>query len=355
MAQKIIEARIRQHAQRMVAEGVETPFLLIDMDEVERRAEALEHAAGSVFESVEIAYSYKSNNLTRVARLLAGRAWSAEVVSGDEMDAALADGFLASKVLFDGPLKRSDELAKALTRHIRVQIDSISEATELVRLAQGSAIRPVVSVRLCHPYKGRDSRFGFTEEELNSLFNSKLSSGLDIKGVHLHSGSNCESPQQTMEVISKYSSIINRILAQPGAWIDLGGGYPADSFSRERDAVSIYSYLKTLSGHLYDTLVAGVSPKVVLEPGRFLVEDAGYMVSTVHVTKKRNGTTFFVCDTGLHQIPSIRAWDHRVEELRYHEVSALTQQVAIAGANCFESDILFQAVGYRRLCQSASN
>ncbi|QDG51148.1 hypothetical protein FIV42_10490 [Persicimonas caeni] len=331
---------------RQTAAEVKTPFFLVDIDGIRASLRAHQQAWASHFPRVEVAYSYKSNSLADITRLFAREGLAAEVVSGRELELALQDGFQPDKIYFDGPLKTPDELRSALEAGVAIQVDSLPELSTVLELSDQLASCPRISMRLAtRRPNGRWSRFGLLLSEVATALQLLDDAEVRLSGLHFHVGSNQPSPRLYRETIAIYGSLFRQIvdLYDGDIWLDIGGGFPSKSQTPAKtpeiaefaDAVATAFRAQHLDPHHFT---------LVVEPGRSLVEDHGYLVSRVRHEKRRNGRRLLVLDAGRNLIPSLETWHHPIEVV--HDApelaGSLDQEIEydLFGAQCFESDSL---------------
>ncbi|MFI0607572.1 MAG: hypothetical protein ACH37Z_06690 [Anaerolineae bacterium] len=317
-----------------------TPFYLIDLDEIGKKFVTLTSAWRSCFRDVVIAYSYKTNSLKAITRLLRSLGSHAEVVSGTELKWAVEDGFLPDQIIFNGPVKTLSELREAIRLGVMINVDSVDEARSIVRICHSDNLTPRIGARLVAPYMAKGaSRFGVTKTELQEIVDLLADVGTTVQGLHFHMGSNIVSEERYIDVLTTYLSTIEtftRGSATP-VTLDIGGGLPARSAAKDYVPPEPMDLVKRIQGFLSTNGIPFECIRIVLEPGRYLVEDDGYLVTKVEVRKSRNGNQLLIVDAGINLIRSISTW--------YHEVSLLDSSKETAtpfmvyGANCFESDL----------------
>ncbi|MBV6824218.1 50S ribosomal protein L7/L12-serine acetyltransferase [Pseudomonas sp. PD9R] len=346
MAQKIIPRRVKATALKIIESQSVLPdaaFQLIDMIEVRKRAVSFQTFAIKEFSKLEIAYSYKTNNISSIGSTLCSLGFSAETVSLEEIHCALADGFSPSKIIFDGPLKTRYELEFAIEKKIRIQVDSINELQTINEICSSQNIKYDVSLRLSHKYGSSYSRFGFDRYEVEEAVQRNLlnNNHVNLTGFHIHVGSNLTSAERLVSELSEYSLLILRFLPDDG-WLDLGSGFPADSFSSitNEPTPAIKEFMQTIQLAVDRTLGSRAKKiKIIFEPGRCLVEDCGYFVAKIISSKKRENTQLLQSNIGINWIPSIKNWAHSIEPLNAMPPLSSSRQV-ITGFNCFEQDYL---------------
>ncbi len=289
---------------RDLAERFGTPLYVFDGERIEAEARAFRGAAGP---DVTVAYSLKSNTLMGlVARLHRAGCW-AEVASGHEYRLARRAGVPGTEIVFNGPLKTSDELRRALGEGATVIADGVEQVREIARLAPFAAPEARVGLRLVPPDRvGRD-RFGVPARLAPAVASTLARAGLPLTGLHIHLGAYQLGPLPpsgppihgvTVEYpvpVARFTAaaaLLREVADRVGGieWLDLGGGWPAAA---------------SLAGHLdaaREALGPG-HPPLVLEPGRALIRDAGWLL--VRVVARR-GPGKAVVDAGITQVPCVQ-------------------------------------------------
>lgn len=328
-----------------IARSTLTPFYLFDLDAVLGAHDRMVRAWQRHFSRLRLAYSYKTNPLSVIARLLRSRGASAEVVSGAELEWALDDGHPPEDILFDGPVKLPSELDRALRLGVRVQVDSLDELDCILAVAPSVAAPLRLSARLNVSHGTRPSRFGMLPGELEEAARRLAGAGLAFRGVHLHLGSNLNDPGLYGRVVREHAPLL-RAQLQPGSspvWLDLGGGYPAHSLGEGVRLAPDESFAGAAASALVEAGIDVGALEVIVEPGRRLVEDFAVLVTRVAVRKSRGGTSILVVDAGTNLVRSIRTWHHPVEIARAPAAGGSARH-DIYGALCFESDIFAEGV-----------
>lgn len=324
-----------------------TPFYIFDIDGMQTTYREFVKTFSKFFPSMIVAYSYKTNSLKVVTQRLAKLGSSAEVVSGHEMAWALNDGFTAAKIFFDGPIKKREELDLAISHGVRVQIDSLDELELFLSLSRRLSHRNV-SLRLSTMYKkDKRSRFGFERSEFFVAVERLKVANVKLSGLHFHVGSNVLEPEIYSSAIYEFREQIKTLFDETyrnGAmpWIDIGGGYPAKSGARKSDdVIPPLDDFASAARAAFDRLVLDVNTfTLVLEPGRHLVEDFGFLIADVYAKKQRNGKDIIVLNGGNNLLRSVNNWFHPL----YIQKDGPLVDADIYGANCFESDLWYQSV-----------
>lgn len=153
MAQKITPSKIVKHARELIIKGIESgenSFVIFDVDGALERLDHYRCQLKSFFPNSSIAYSYKSNNLAQWCQIISGKGLYAEVCSVDEMNLAKRDGF--KRIVFDGPLKKTSELLKAIEIGALIEVDNIDECKRLNELCKLHKLTCRIHLRLSHYY-----------------------------------------------------------------------------------------------------------------------------------------------------------------------------------------------------------
>src|SRR5947209_10048794 len=168
---------------RQLAETEVTPFYLFDLDGIRQRFIDIKKSWSKYFSKLHIAYSYKTNSLKAITRLLMAQGASAEVVTGSELQWACEDGFNTDNIFFDGPVKLEPELQLALKLGVRIQVDSLDELALITDICRTSEYRPKVSVRMACDYFSKGlSRFGLTSQEYRTAVRKLAEVGYEFSG-----------------------------------------------------------------------------------------------------------------------------------------------------------------------------
>jgi len=282
-------------------------------------AEALDRAWLVLRESFPptfgICYSVKANPNLALLRRFVAKGCGLEVASAGELTLALAAGCPAERVLFAGPGKTERELEHALVERIgEIHVESLLEARRVSTIAQRLAIRAPVSLRVnpsadvqggAMRMGGRPAPFGIDEERLGEAVDALSSDrALDFRGLHLFSGTQILDHHALLRQYGKGFELARRLarrLRRPPATLDLGGGLGIPYFpgETELDMPALSQGLARLANEAQqDPLLQGT--RLLIEPGRYLVGEAGIYVTRVLDLKVSRGKTFLIVDGGMN-------------------------------------------------------
>ncbi|MCC6190541.1 MAG: diaminopimelate decarboxylase [Anaerolineales bacterium] len=303
-----------------------------------------------------ICFAVKANFNLSVLRLLREEGAGFDIVSGGELYRALRAGADPARIVFAGVGKTDAELSEALKAGVGwVNLESADEAARLNALAAAQGQRATVALRLnpgvdpaTHHHirtGGAGSKFGIPVAEALALAAHWSDfPALDLRGAHLHIGSQVPNAAPTLVAIEIALGFMRQV---PGlTTLDLGGGFPvayreSDNFPPiEAFAATLVERLRPLAGQYH----------FHLEPGRYLVANSGAMVTTVQAVKDVAGRRTLVVDAGMQTLlrPALYDAYHRAAPLEGTE-GAETVTTDVVGPICESADVLARERALPRL------
>ncbi|MFA6128716.1 MAG: alanine racemase [Bacteroidales bacterium] len=308
----------------------------------------------SRYPKVQFGWSYKTNYLDAVCRIYHQEGSWAEVVSGFEYEKAIRNGVGGRQIIFNGPDKSDEDLLKAINNHSFIHIDHFDELYTLIRLADTSAAKPRVAVRInmdtgIFP---KWDRFGFNLENGEAMEAIRIiveSDKLDLVGLHSHIGTYITSTAAYRTAAEKLSALgleIQRKFKVKILYIDMGGGFASmntlkGAYHTAADTTpSFDQYADAITGALNR---AGFDPDqlpmLILETGRALVDDSGFLAGTVLANKRLNdGRKAAVLDFGVNLLFTSFWYDHSIHPAQ--EMSETTEDTVVYGPLCMNIDML---------------
>ena len=297
---------------RDIVQRYGSPLFVYDLQTVRRQWQALRDALPSQF---AICYSVKANPNQSLLRFFVEQGSGLEIASSGELCQALAAGCPADKILFAGPGKTEAELATALDRGIgEIHVESLTEARRIARLAEQRQRRAQIALRVnpAAAVEGGGMRmgakpvpFGVDEDQLDAMVEILLREPwLEVVGLHLFIGTQILDYQvllsqyrSGLEIARRLASLIRR----PLKTIDFGGGLGVPYFTHETrlNLAALKRGLAELMQEVaHDAQLS--QTQFVVEPGRFLVAEAGIYVAQVNDVKISRGKKFVITDGGMH-------------------------------------------------------
>jgi diaminopimelate decarboxylase len=272
-----------------------------------------------------LCYAVKSNSNLAIMNVFARLGTGFDIVSGGELARVIAAGGDPGKVVFSGVGKTRDEMRAALTHGIYCfNVESEAELHRLAEVAGSLGKRAPIALRVnpdvdpkTHPYIStglKCNKFGVPIADAHRIYldAAKLPQ-LDIRGIACHIGSQLLDPAPVAEAAAKVVALAEA-LNRDGIelrHLDLGGGlgirYDDEDVPATRD------YLAPLLG-----VLAGRTERLLLEPGRSLVGNAGVLLSKIEYLKRGEERNFAIIDAAMNDLARPALYDayHRIAEVR---------------------------------------
>lgn len=330
-----------------IADSFGTPTHVYSRLCIESQVQAVRHA----FQDLRhlLCYSVKANDNVSLLALLADSGTGFDVVSGNELECVLRAGGDASKVVFSGVGKQAEELDFALREGVlSINVESVDELELLEERAKLAGLIAPLSLRVnpdiavdTHPYIAtgvKSSKFGIPIERAEALIvDASQSAHLHMLGLACHLGSQltdlapldtaCEQLLGLMTSLQKKGIHIGMI--------DLGGGFGV-RYAHEPE-FDVAAYARAIKARLgaRDVLL-------VTEPGRFLIANAGVLLTRVIRTKPSEPRDFAVVDAGMNDLirPSLYQAYHAVGRDGRPAAGASAGPWDIVGPVCETADTL---------------
>jgi diaminopimelate decarboxylase len=323
-----------------------TPAYVYDEDDMRARARAYLDAFRSRTDDFEVLFASKAAPFSAAYRLCAEEELSVDVASGGELHMALGAGFGPGRIYLHGNNKTEAELRQAAEAGVgHVILDSFGEIERLDAMLdrpQDVLIRVTPGiVPSTHSYVqtgGLDSKFGFGLEDglaARAVDAVRASSHLRLVGLHAHIGS------QIFE-LEPYVKAIEALAGLAGDWcrvLNVGGGLGI-AYTSEDEPPSIEAYVAVkVRGvrRVFDPV-----PRILIEPGRSLVGNAGITVYRIGTVKEIPGVrTYLAVDGGMSDNLRPMLYGSRYEAIVADRAGDIPDTLAtVAGMHCESGDIL---------------
>jgi diaminopimelate decarboxylase len=272
------------------------------------------------------------------------------VVSVGELTRALSAGILPDKIVFSGVGKRDDEIDAALRAAIgSINVESEHEIEQVIARARVLGVRAKISLRVnpavdprTHPYLAtglRESKFGIEADRAEAMAVEILDRPeLQLVGLAAHIGSQLSDPSPYVEAAGQLRGLVDRLSARGVRLdhLDLGGGMAVAY--RPQDPELDISRLGAAVCGVFDDL----DLELVLEPGRWLVAEAGLLLTTTLGVKNNGAKEFVIVDAGMNDLlrPSLYQAYHSIVPLRPR--GGPIRSVDVVGPVCESGDFLAQ-------------
>ena len=342
-----------------------SPLFVLSEKQIRRNTRSALRAFRTRYPAVQFAWSYKTNYLNAVCNIFHQEGSWAEVVSGMEYQKAIGNNVPGSKIIFNGPGKQKHELLLAMENDSLIHIDHFDELFLILELAAELPKKPRVGIRVnmdTGVYPLWD-RFGFNYEngEAWNAISKVLESGkLELAGLHCHIGTFMLSVNAYKIAATKMCELIMRcqkLLNHNISYLDMGGGFPSSNtlkgaYLPGADTLpSIDDFAEAITSTILEYGFAREElPLLILECGRVLIDDAGYLLGTVLATKRLSeGKRATIMDFGVNTLFTSFWYDHQV--MPAQDFSQHTENTVLYGPLCMNIDVIRENINLPLLNQ----
>ncbi|MDX2367881.1 MAG: pyridoxal-dependent decarboxylase, exosortase A system-associated [Colwellia sp.] len=337
-----------------------TPFYAYDKALIANKVASLKSAFP---EKIQLHYAIKANPLPSLVHFMVDHVGGFDVASKKEMLLALQSGMPANEISFAGPGKTHDDIQAAIIAGITLHTESKTEISRAIELGESLNIKPNIAIRVNPAFElkasgmkmaGGSKPFGIDEELLPELLNKLPFDKINFRGFHIFAGSQNLKAEAIIEMHDKTFALAQQLISLTPvkiAYINIGGGLGIPYFPGEQRLLlgEISTNLTNLLIQYQETLA---DIDIVMELGRYLVGEAGIYVSKIVDKKTSRGTTYLICDGGLHHHLSNSGNFGQVIRKNYpvaigNKLCAINEEVElvnIVGPLCTPLDILADKV-----------
>ena len=330
----------------VLAEEVGTPFYVYSAATLRRHMRVMREA----FEGIPtlLAYAMKANSNQAVLTLLAKEGAGADVVSGGELERALAAGIPGERIVFSGVGKTVAEMRRALEAGIHCfnvesepELERLSDiASAMGRIAPVSIrVNPDVDARTHHKISTgkKGDKFGIPFARAHAVYERvRELPGVEAVGVDMHIGSQITDMSPFDNAFALLADLVAELRSRGHAirHVDVGGGLGIPYNHDEAAPPVPLAYAEVVKRH-----VAGLGCDLVLEPGRLIVGNAGVLVARVEYVKEGE-KTFVIVDAAMNDLirPTLYEAYHDIQPVVRSNLPAITAD--IVGPVCESGDYL---------------
>jgi ornithine decarboxylase len=275
-----------------VKDGYDRPFLLIDSTIVREKARRF----AAAMPRVRPHYAVKANPDPRVLKIVIAEGGGFEIASISELDLLLSQGVPAAEVFYSNPVKSRDQITQAAAKGVEwYVIDSLEELKKIHSVKADAKLY----LRVDTPNIGSDwplaGKFGAHTPEVREIIAAAARLKADLAGVAFHVGSQCRNPENWRVGIEKARAVFDQ-MSKAGLnprLLTIGGGFPV----RHVKPIPSIEVIGDVVNRALEAFPAKV--RVIAEPGRYLVSDAGYFVCRIMGTATRANKRWMHLDAGL--------------------------------------------------------
>ena len=322
-----------------------TPCLVLDVDRVEENFRALTHA----LPLARIYYAVKANPARPILDRLVGLGSRFDAASFEEVRACLDAGARPEAISYGNTIKKVSAIRGAFAAGVRLfAFDSAEELAKLAEHAPGASVYCRILVDNVGADWPLSKKFGTTAEHAKTLMVRAGELGLDPIGLSFHVGSQQTSPASYEAAIARVGMLFTD-LKQAGVkvrMVNLGGGYPI----RYRDEIPgidqfANAIMSAMTQHFGNDL-----PEIVIEPGRFIVADAGVVCAEVVLASRKaksDPVRWVYLDIG--RFGGLAETEGEAIRYAFRTPHDGTEDgpVTIAGPTCDSTDTLYEKSNYR--------
>jgi diaminopimelate decarboxylase len=308
----------------------------------------------------EICYAVKANSNLAVIRLLAEQGAGFDIVSGGELYRVIKSGGNPAKCTFAGVGKSREEIEYALRCEVlSFNVESEQELSAINEIAKSLNKRAPIAIRVnpdvsanTHKYisTGKtENKFGIAIDRVAEVYQrAKTLTNIKIRGVQMHIGSQITESRPFVQAIVKMLPLVHKLKSNSGIeFFSIGGGIgivyrgsleSGDEVWWKQDEPKHALTIQEYAGATVP-LLKGLPIRVLLEPGRFLVGNAGVLLTRVLYVKRTPAKTFVIVDAGMNDLirPALYQGYHEVVPVRESKDRPVTK-VDVVGPVCESGD-----------------
>jgi len=335
-----------------------SPLFVFSEKQIREKYRRLQRIFKTRYPKVRFAWSYKTNYLSAICSIYHQEGSWAEVVSEFEYDKARELGVKGENIIFNGPDKTEKALEKAIREKALIHIDHFDELFLIKEICKKNNLKANVAIRvnmdtgIYPPW----NRFGFNYENGEALLALKRivnDESFILKGLHTHIGTYIMSAepykQATLKLVDLAKTLFERYNLKI-EYIDVGGGLPSRNtlkgqyLEAEQILPTYEDYADAVTSALFElNWPANELPVLTLETGRALIDDAGYLISSVIATKRLStGKQSIIIDAGVNYLFTSFWFNHKVVPTK--EVSGFVENTVIYGPLCMNIDVIRDSV-----------
>ena len=332
-----------------IAEAVGTPFYVYSAATIERHYRVFSEAFAGVDHLV--AYAVKANSNQAVLRTLARLGSGADIVSGGELMRALRAGIAPERIMFSGVGKRADEMDLALEHAIMCfNVESEAELERLSARAAALGREAPVSFRINPDVDAgthwkistgkAENKFGVAWNDASRLYGRAAAlPGIRVVGIDMHIGSQIVDLAPFDRAFARLGELVDRLRGEGHAieHVDVGGGLGIPYRESNAPPPDPAAYAGVVRSH-----VERIGARIVFEPGRLIVGNAGQFVSRVEYVKEGDAKTFVIVDGAMNDLirPTLYdAW-HEIRPVEARAANRAWGRCDVVGPVCETGDFL---------------
>ncbi|HBB34502.1 MAG TPA: diaminopimelate decarboxylase [Cyanobacteria bacterium UBA8803] len=357
LRQRQVKSEIAGVAVEDLVSQFGSPLFVYSERALRRKFRTMRNAFATRYPDVTFGWSYKTNYLKAICAILHQEGAIAELVSKMEYDKAKALGIPGNQIILNGPHKPFETLEAAVKDGVTINIDHVDEIEDLEAIATrlGKTIPVGIRLNLDAGIQPCWSRFGFNLESgqaMEAVQRIARGGKLRLTGLHSHIGTFIMDPHAYGRQVEKMVQFGYEIEHQWGwqmEYIDIGGGFPSRSrlkgsyHAAEVMLPTIDEYADAICDALWKALKPGHTPKLIIESGRAVVDEAGSLITSVCGTKRLpNGTPAYVIDAGINLL--FTSFWYRFDIALDRFIPGPCETSVVYGPMCMNIDVIDEGI-----------
>jgi len=311
----------------------------------------------NIFKNIKpiICFSVKSNSNLTLLRELRKIGSGADVVSIGELLKAINAGINSKKIIFSGVGKTEEEIKKAIKKSILlINVESESEAFLINKVSKKLSKKTSIGIRLNPNISGNTHKkisTGSKYEKFGLLYSDCVNlckkiqkmKNLKLEGLSVHIGSQITNIKPFKDMLSTLDKVIKKTKID-FKFIDLGGGMGI-SYSNKEKKLNLKKY-----SQLVEKFIRNKNAKIIFEPGRVIVGDAGVLISKILYIKESANKKFIILDAGMNDLmrPALYNAKHQIIPLKKTN-KRFTGNIKFVGPICESSDKFLNQKGFVKI------
>ncbi|MCB9461641.1 MAG: diaminopimelate decarboxylase [Anaerolineaceae bacterium] len=336
---------VDKHPVSSISAEMGTPLYIYSLPRALANYERLKEQFSSI--QPDIHYSAKANGNLAILKALIKAGAGIDVVSGGEFHRALKAGARGEDIVFAGVGKTPEDMRYALENHVGwFNVENIDELGIINQLTASLGLPPTkIAMRLNPDVKASThqhiatghgtAKFGLSAAIIRDVFQNQANyPHLHFAGIHIHIGSQLQDTQATLQALQTAVELISPY--EDIRTVNIGGGIPV-AYRPDEQLPDVESFAKLISPVLK-------SFRVIMEPGRSIIADAGFLVTRVLYIKEQAGQRVVIVDASMTELirPALYQAYHHILPVKQTPSGMLPTQVV--GPVCESTDVLSQQV-----------
>lgn len=285
----------------------QTPFYLYSKSVIQENITSLR----KYFPDVSLHYAIKANPMPQLVSFVSRLVDGLDVASGKELHLALATETQSGDISFAGPAKTEAELSMAISSGININVESATELDRIIAISNTLKKPANIALRINPNFElkssgmkmgGGSQQFGIDVEQLDKLFKTIQTEKLQVKGLHIFTGSQNLNPESLISAHNNIFDLAKQLIKKYQLTLEhlnIGGGFGIPYFPGDKH-LALEPISSNLAPQIKEFKQLNSDCEIILELGRYLVGNAGLYVCEVTDIKHSRGKDYLITNGGLH-------------------------------------------------------